>query len=183
MIHSDISSHMCRVARSKLGCPSVCFDAEAIPVASGTVDTLISSEMICYLNDLGRFAGESYRVLRPNGRLLICTDNPLVTFLERSRTILRKLGFKRMFFDDGSPSFTPLTDLTEVLTTAGFQVEYAHKIVVLPFGFLDSLNRFLEKTILGHLGLFMIVVAHKPSDFHRPTTDVPGGDGQAGVEA
>lgn len=161
VIHSDISSRMCRVARRKVGCPTVCFDAEAIPAASHSLDTLISSEMICYLNHIERFADESYRVLRPGGRLLICTTNPTITFLERGRTLLRQLGFKHMFFDDGSPPFIPLNDLTEVLERAGFAVQSTRKIVVLPFAFLDPLNHLLERTVLRHFGLFMIVVAEK----------------------
>src|SRR3970040_1095936 len=43
--HSDISPRMCRMAVNKLGCRSVCFDAESIPLADATLDTAVSAEM------------------------------------------------------------------------------------------------------------------------------------------
>lgn len=160
-IHSDISSNMCRVARAKLGCPSICFDAEAIPLAGDSVDTAISAEMVYYLDHPERFITEAHRVLRPGGRLLISTTNPAATLLERGRTLLRRLGFSRMFFDDGSPKFISMRRLTAMLERAGFTVEQTRKIIVLPFAFLDPVNRWLERTVLRHFGLFMIIVARK----------------------
>ena len=70
VVHSDISPRMCVVARRKLGCPSVCLDAETIPVASDSLDTALGAEMIYYLEHPRRFAAEVYRVLRPGGSFL-----------------------------------------------------------------------------------------------------------------
>lgn len=160
-LHSDISPQMCRVASDKAGCPSVCFDAETIPVADLSVDTLISSEMIYYLAHPENFVREAHRVLSSGGRLLISTTNPVVTILERGRSFLRKLGFKNMFFDDGSPTFLSMRRIVSMLEGAGFIVEQKRHIVVLPFACLDWANQILERTPLKHLGLFMIVVAQK----------------------
>ncbi len=161
-IHSDISPEMCGVARSKVSCPSVCFDAETIPISNEGVDTLISSEMIYYLSRPEEFAREANRVLSSGGRLLISTTNPVATILERGRSLLRRLGFKNMFFDDGSPSFLAMGRIVSMLEGAGFVVEQKRHIIVLPFSFLDWANRILERTPLKHIGLFMIVVARKP---------------------
>ncbi len=160
-IHSDISPGMCRAARDRLGCPSLCCDAEAVPLAEASIDTAVSSEMIYYLDHPERFVREAFRVLRAGGRLVISTTNPTMTVLERGRTLLRKLGFRGMFFDDGSPKFMPLARLVAMLETVGFTVESTRKIVLLPFAPMDWLNRLLERTPLRHLGLFMIVVATK----------------------
>lgn len=160
-ILSDIAPNMCRQARRKVGCPSICFDAEVIPFADGTIDSAISCEMIYYLDHPERFAAEAFRVLRTGGRLLISTTNPVVTILERGRSLLRKMGFKRMFFDDGSPNFISMSRLVGMLERAGFVIESRRHIVVLPFAPLDRLNRILERTPLRHFALFMIVCARK----------------------
>ncbi len=100
-------------------------------------------------------------MLRSGGRLLISTTNPVVTILERGRSLLRKMGFKRMFFDDGSPNFISMSRIVGILEQAGFVVESRRYIVVLPFAQLDRLNRILERTPLRHFALFMIVCARK----------------------
>jgi len=159
--HSDISPRMCRIAVSKLGCASVCLDAESIPLADVTIDTAVSAEMIYYLEHPQRFLAEAHRVLRPGGRLVLSTTNATMTFLERGRTLLRRLGFSRMFFDDGAPKFIARHRLTEMLAETGFTIELTRGIVVLPFASLDWLNRLLERTFLARFGLFIVLVAQK----------------------
>lgn len=160
-VHSDISPRMCAVAKRKCGCPSICFDAERVPLAADSIDTAVGSEMVYYLEHPERFIAEAYRILRPGGRLLICTTNPAATLVERGRSLLRKLGFKKMFFDDGSPKFISMSRLTEMLLEGGFTIERTDRLVVLPLSFLDRLNRFLERTPLRYFCLFMLVVARK----------------------
>ena len=160
-IHSDIALGMCRIAREKVGCPSICLDAEQIPFADASIDTAVSAEMICYLERPKCFISEAHRVLKPRGRLVLSTTNPAMTFLERGRTFLRRLGFSRMFFDDGSPAFMALDHLTAMLEQTGFTIEEVRYIVVLPFACLDRLNRLLERTFLRRFGLFIVIVAKK----------------------
>ncbi len=159
--HSDISPRMCRVAMNKLARPSVCFDAESIPLADASLDSAVSGEMIYYLDNPDRFLAEAHRVLRPGGRLVLSTTNATMTFLDRGRTLLRKLGFSRMFFDDGSPSFIPLNRLSDLLVQAGFTLERTKGIIVLPFASLHWLNRLLERTILARFALFIVLSAKK----------------------
>lgn len=158
---SDISARMCRLAGAKVDCPRVCFDAEVIPLADNSIDTAVSAEMIYYLDHPDRFVTEAHRVLRPGGKLVLSTTNPTMAFLDRGRAVLRRLGFRRMFFDDGSPRFIPLPRVLGMLERAGFTVELTRHIVILPFASLDVLNRFLERTALRRYGLFMVVVATK----------------------
>lgn len=161
VIHSDIASEMCRVARHKWNIPSLCFDAETMPFAEASFDTVISSEMIYYLQQPQRCLAESFRVLRPGGKMLICTTNPLAAVWEKGRTLLRRIGLPGMFFDDGAPKFIPLSRLKDMLRSVGFTTCSARYIIPLPFGFCDVVNRGLERTPLSRLGLFLVVSAAK----------------------
>jgi ubiquinone/menaquinone biosynthesis C-methylase UbiE len=161
--HSDIAFPMCRVARSKVHRPSACFDAEQIPLADSSVDTVVSAEMIYYLRRPQRLVSEAFRILRPGGNLILSTTNPIMTLLERGRSVLRKMGLPGMFFDDGSPKFPSLTRLCALLSEAGFRVESMQGIVPLPFRFCHLLNCLLERTAWNRLGLFLIIAARKPS--------------------
>jgi ubiquinone/menaquinone biosynthesis C-methylase UbiE len=160
-VHSDISVRMCRIAREKVGCPSICLDAEQIPFADASIDTAVSAEMIYYLRRPERFIVEAYRVLRSGGRLVLSTTNPMMTVVERGRTLLRRLGFSRMFFDDGSPKFPPSSAIVSMLERAGFVVESVRGIVPIPLACCDGLNRILERTLVHRLGLFIVIVAQK----------------------
>lgn len=160
-VHSDIAVRMCRIAREKVGCPSICLDAEQIPFADASIDTAASAEMIYYLRRPERFIAEAHRVLRSGGRLVLSTTNPMMTVIERGRTLLRRLGFSRMFFDDGSPKFPPPSAIVSMLERAGFVVESVRGIVPIPLACCDGLNRILERTPVHRLGLFIVIVAQK----------------------
>ena len=160
--HSDIAFQMCRIARKKVGRPSVCLDAEQIPFDDASIATVVSAEMIYYLRRPERFAAEAYRVLKEGGRLVLSTTNPMMAIVDRGRALLRRMGFSRMFIDDGSPKFPALSVVTRILVESGFVVESIRGIVPLPFAFCDGLNRLLECTPVHRLGLFMVIVAKKP---------------------
>ena len=51
------------------------FDAQQMPFAAATFDVILILEALYYIPDLDRFFTECRRVLRPGGRLLICTAN------------------------------------------------------------------------------------------------------------
>jgi malonyl-CoA O-methyltransferase len=54
----------------------VCADAEALPLADGSVDLLFSNATLQWCNDLERTFGELLRVLRPGGLLMFSTFGP-----------------------------------------------------------------------------------------------------------
>ena len=50
--------------------------AEALPVASEAFGTVVAANVIDLLDDPGAFVAEVARVLRPGGRLVLCTPDP-----------------------------------------------------------------------------------------------------------
>lgn len=65
-----------RRARRPGGVSFVAADAEALPVADGSVDLLVSNLMLQWCPDLDRALGEFRRVLRPGGLLMFTTFGP-----------------------------------------------------------------------------------------------------------
>lgn len=88
------------------------FDAEQMPYADGSFDTILIFEAIYYVVDVARFLQEARRVLRTNGHLLIATANKdLFDFtpsphsvayygVRELATLLRSNGFTATFYGD-----------------------------------------------------------------------------------
>jgi ubiquinone/menaquinone biosynthesis C-methylase UbiE len=157
---SDISLNMCKVSGKKYNCNVVCCDAEKLSFRDKSFDTIISSEMIYYLNDPEGFIRESSRILRPKGTLVIMMANQDMKIYDKARKLLRKIGMKKMYFDDGIESFMKLKDLRKMLDKE-FRVKKIKKIVVFPTKLLHAANIAIEKTFLKHLCAFVLVVAEK----------------------
>ncbi|OXM61141.1 class I SAM-dependent methyltransferase [Amycolatopsis vastitatis] len=60
-----------RVA-GRIGMRLVQASADALPVADASVDTVVSTLVLCTVPDVDRVLAELVRVLRPGGRLLFC---------------------------------------------------------------------------------------------------------------
>ena len=48
-------------------------------------------------------------------------------------------------------------NLKSMLTNNGFKITSVEKQVLFPFGFLDKLNKILEKTSLNYFSIFVIL--------------------------
>ena len=160
---TDISPQMVSQIRNKLGIEAFVCDAESLPFSDASFNTVIGAEMIYYLDYPDRFLSEAYRVLRPNGRLLLSSANASIArFYDRLRALLRAMGIGRgTYFDDPVRQFPTPKELTRLLQDAGFEIHTIQKTVVLPVGALDWLNRISEKTLLKHFGVFLFVTAEK----------------------
>jgi malonyl-CoA O-methyltransferase len=103
-------------ARSRWWRPLRCVqaEAEALPLAEGSIDLVFSSLALQWVQSLPRALGELRRVLRPGGLLLLSTFGPAT------------LGELRAAFAaaDETPHVSPFTDLQalgDALLSAGFR--------------------------------------------------------------
>ena len=157
---TDLSVEMVRVMQMK-GISGFQADAENLPVRNEVMDTIIGSEMIYYLDDPRQFFSEAYRILRPNGRLLLSSFNDRARVYDRLRTLLRKVGMKSMYFEDDVREFMTEKQLVSLTVSAGFRNIQIKKVIVLPWDKVDSFNRVLERTLFRHFGLFILLSADK----------------------
>lgn len=160
VVATDISPNMV-VEIQKKGVEAHVCDAEKLPFVDNSFDTVLGAEMIYYLDHPERFLYEIYRILRPGGQLLLSSANNTTKVYDRARAFLRALGIGHMYFDDKIREFVTAKRLTTMLESAGFRAVEAQKIIIVPFGFLDWLNRILEHTPLKHFGIFILMKGEK----------------------
>jgi len=80
IISTDLFEVGLRIAKDALQCFSNVslqrVDAQNIPFLDSTADIVIAFDVIEHLPEPERFISEAYRVMKPNGTLLISTPNP-----------------------------------------------------------------------------------------------------------
>lgn len=76
VVGMDYTQGVLGYARQATKTPLVQADAQTLPFGGEHFDLVICFEAIYYLADYRRFLQESWRVLAPGGRLLICQSNP-----------------------------------------------------------------------------------------------------------
>jgi SAM-dependent methyltransferase len=84
----------------------------ALPLADASVDAVVNFQVIEHLWDQPQFVGECLRVLRPGGLLLMSTPNR-ITFSPGRDTPVNPFHTREL----------NAAELTELLTTAGFETE------------------------------------------------------------
>ena len=160
LIVSDISFEMCQAAKSKLNCPAVCCDAEDLPFKK-KFDTIICSEVIYLMDNPQRFIEGAYRILNSSGNLLISGASEICKLYDTIRTFLRKIGIKRMYFDDKNREFLKLNLTKELLLQTNFHIKKINEIIILPFQIDDYLSKIFKNALLKKLGMFTIIIAEK----------------------
>jgi 2-polyprenyl-3-methyl-5-hydroxy-6-metoxy-1,4-benzoquinol methylase len=71
----DVSRDALRFGLSRYGLLAACSDAYQLPLGAATCEAVVSLETIEHLDDPATFARELWRVLRPQGELLLSTPN------------------------------------------------------------------------------------------------------------
>ncbi|MEK7151737.1 MAG: methyltransferase domain-containing protein [Patescibacteria group bacterium] len=162
VVATDISPKMVQQMK-KRGIEAYECDAENLPFSDNSFDSVISAEMLFYLDNPDNFLKEAYRVLRPEGRLLIsCASNFPMKFYDKIRSALRSFGIKKWTCcDDPLKDFMTTPKLKAMLIRNGFNIVEEKKAPIFPFAALNSLNRIFAKTPLRHFGIFIFVYAQK----------------------
>ncbi len=77
VVGSDYDGRLLQEARRHYGrrMPLLQLDAQCLPFREAAFDVLLLFEAIYYLGDVDAFLTEARRVLRPDGRLVICSAN------------------------------------------------------------------------------------------------------------
>ena len=75
VVSLDVSRDALRFGYSRYSMLATCCDAQALPVGTGSCDTVVSLETIEHLSDPAEFARELNRVLRPGGEVFLSTPN------------------------------------------------------------------------------------------------------------
>lgn len=139
-------------------------DAEKLPFQDASFDTVLAAEVLFYLDNPDNFLSEAYRVLKPQGRLLIsCASNFPVKFYDQARSWLRAMGVKKsMYFDEDTlREFMTSSKLKTMLSRHNFKVVEEKRAPIVPIAAFDHLNNFLEKTPLKNFGIFIFTHAQK----------------------
>lgn len=158
---TDLSPKMVEEIRKKLHIPTVVCDAQELPFPDASFDTVVCGEAIYYLDEPERFIAEAYRVLRPGGTLLITFASSMTTLYDRIRTLLRVLGFGSMYFDDRMHTYPSVAHVRRLIRDNGFLVAEEKRLIIIPAGSFDTLNRILEKTPLKYVAAFAALKATK----------------------
>lgn len=163
VVATDIAPKMVEEIK-KRGIEAYICDAEKLPFEDSSFDSVIAAELIFYLDNQDKFLSEAYRILKPEGRLLIsCASNFPVKIYDRVRKCLRALGIRKgMYFnEDTLHEFMTPPKLKQMLHRNNFEIVETKKTPILPFAAFDFLNTTLEKTPLKHFGIFIFALAQK----------------------
>lgn len=144
VVATDISPNMVSEIQKK-GVEAYACDAEKLPFADGTFDTVIGAEMIYYLDNPDIFLREAHRVLRPRGTLLLFSATNRAKFFDRVRGVLRMFGVGGTYFDDKAHEFIRPKALSRLLQKERFRVLSMRRIIILPYRIVHIINLALER--------------------------------------
>jgi len=142
----DVSGPMLQSASARLapwGAALIQADAEALPLAAGSLDHIVSSLALQWVEDIQSAMGEMARALAPGGGLTMATLGP-GTFPELA-AVLAEHGAA-----PPCAEFAPEPALAQALRLAGFAFNIAQRNVVHQYsGFMDFIRTLKGAGALG----------------------------------
>ncbi len=154
----DPSTAMRKLARER-GVDAVDGVAEDLPYLDGTFDTVLMVTTICFLDDVPRSLREAYRVLRPEGHLVI-------GFIDRESSVGRDYEARRaesVFYREAT--FSSTLELAAAIRAAGFcDLRFRQTV----FGSLREVTA-VQSSRPGHgVGAFVVVRGQRPAEGAEP---------------
>ena len=123
---------------------------EKLPYNEDMFDVVIAGEIIEHLTNPKNFLEECYRVLKPNGVLILTTPN-VCFLLSRIKVLFGKLPYASAPFHF---QYFTLSSLKKLLNESGFTIERAIGNMVLGEGIFDRLKVPFLKFISTHPAKF-----------------------------
>lgn len=169
----DISPGMVRHGRQR--CPESEFcvgTAEVLPFQDATFDALASLLAFSYVPDPEAMLAESYRVLKPGGRIAICTLSRTVftSIVPLIYQLGEKIGLKEVGVGNFDERYYTNSELAGLLEDTGFadievsRCSFAHLKLADPiFSLARRVEPFIEEN-LPYLAYNVCAAGKKPED-------------------
>lgn len=173
VVGTDFTLRLVREARATYGSriPALTSDAQKLPFRDASFDLVVFYEAIYYLPDADAFFSEARRVLRPGGRVLVCTAN-------RHRPGFVRSPFSHRYFDgDELAAALRQHGFSNVKVEAAFRAEPLNakqKLVLAGFGLADKLH-LIPRTLEGRAKFKRLLygnLASVPRELAPGTVDV-----------
>jgi SAM-dependent methyltransferase len=152
------SAAMRRLARER-GVDAVDGVAEDLPYLDGTFDTVLIVTTICFLDDVPQSLREAYRVLRPEGHLVI-------GFIDRDSLLGQDYDAHReesVFYREAT--FVSTVELAAAIRAAGFRDLRFRQTVFSPLREVTA----VQSSRPGHgVGAFVVVRGQRPAERAEP---------------
>lgn len=176
VVAGDITDTLVTKAKANAG-PTVeihRLNADSLPFADQSFDTIILFEAIYYLENPSYFLKECQRVLKPQGKLLIATANKdLFDFnpspyshqyygVPELNTLLAQYGFKSRFFGDTPLQSVPLKQ--KILRPIK---KLAVKLNLIPKSMKGK--QFLKKLVFGEMMEMPHFISSETMSYIKPT--------------
>jgi len=169
----DISPGMVRHGRQRCPVSGFCVGtADVLPFRDGTFDALASLLAFSYVPDPEAMLEESYRVLKPGGRIAICTLSRTVftSIVPVIYQVGEKVGLKKVGVGDFNERYYTNGEIACLLEDAGFaeisvgRCSFAHLNLADPvFSLARKVEPFVEEN-LPYLAYNVCAAGKKPEE-------------------
>ena len=167
-VGADVSDYLLKLAVERLQMDKltnyklVKFQSLPLPFADGEFDNVLFFETMEHMPDPPAFIAELFRVLKPNGEMLLTTPNHFWEFFHWFAAVTH------IHHGEGPHHFIPRKQIMKIVTDAGFTITDEKTTVLLPIGprWFTRLGEILEEWGRGWytewFGLRRMFICTKP---------------------
>jgi len=182
VIGADYTHGLLEMARTHYGArvPLTRVDAQRLPFRNGSFDIVVLYEALYYLAQPQAFVAEARRVLRPDGRLVLCTVNREWADFNPSpfSTGYHSAAELRVLLEGGGFNTTLFAAFPAQRATTRDRAVSAVKRFAVAFGLVPKTmrgKRLLKRVFLGRLVSFPPEIHEDMAAYHEPVPVNGGG--------